>query len=59
MKLINDNEHKLNLEASNFEMSMLLEEIQNSLKKGLRRRYDNDREKLIKKIQKTLDRATF
>jgi hypothetical protein len=59
MKLINDNERKLNLEASNFEMSMLLEEIQNSLKKGLRRQYDNDREKLIKKIQKTLDRATF
>ena len=59
MKLIDQNEHKLNLETSNYEMSVLLREIQTSLKGWVLGFLKKDREKLIKKIQRTLDRATF
>ena len=59
MKLIDQNEHKLNLETSNYEMSVLLREIQTSLRGWVLGFLKKDREKLIKKIQRTLDRATF
>tara|TARA_R100000742_G_scaffold3480_1_gene796 strand:+ start:186 stop:365 length:180 start_codon:yes stop_codon:yes gene_type:complete len=59
VKLIDQNEHKLNLETSNYEMSVLLREIQTSLRGWVLGFLKKDREKLIKKIQRTLDRATF
>jgi len=59
MKLVDKNEQKLNLEASNYEMSVLLREIQTSLKGWVLGFLKKDREKLIKKIQRTLDRASI
>ena len=59
MKLIDKNEQELNLEASNYEMSVLLREIQTSLKGWVLGFLKKDREKLIKKIQRTLDRASI
>jgi|TARA_R100000655_G_scaffold86311_1_gene126313 hypothetical protein len=59
VKLIDKNEQQLNLETSNYEMSVLLREIQTSLKGWILGFLKKDREVLIKKIQKTLDRATF
>jgi hypothetical protein len=59
VKLVDKNEQKLNLEASNYEMSVLLREIQTSLKGWVLGFLKKDREKLIKKIQRTLDRASI
>ena len=59
MKLVDKNEQKLNLEASNYEMLVLLREIQTSLKGWVLGFLKKDREKLIKKIQRTLDRASI
>ena len=59
MKLIDKNEQELNLEASNYEMSVLLREIQTSLKGWVLGFLKKDREELIKKIQRTLDRASI
>ena len=59
MKLVDKNEQELNLEASNYEMSVLLREIQTSLKGWVLGFLKKDREKLIKKIQRTLDRASI
>ena len=59
MKLIDKNEQELNLEASNYEMSVLLREIQTSLEGWVLGFLKKDREKLIKKIQRTLDRASI
>tara|TARA_R100001082_G_C4361458_1_gene159580 strand:+ start:1079 stop:1258 length:180 start_codon:yes stop_codon:yes gene_type:complete len=59
MKLIDQNEKELNLESANYEMSVLLREIETRLSGWVLGFLKGDREKLIKKIKRTLNRASL
>ena len=59
MKLIDQNEKELNLESANYEMSVLLREIETRLSGWVLGFLKKDREELIKKIKRTLNRASL